>query len=96
MRPQQLLKGKREEILHVARMHGARNVRVFGSVARGDADEASDIDFLVDMEPGRSLLDLGGLQADLENLLGCRVDVVTEGGLKTRIRARVLHEAVRV
>jgi len=96
MRPQQLLSGKREEILRIAQKHGARNVRVFGSVARGEADEASDIDFLVDMEPGRSLFDLGGLQTDLENLLGCRVDVVTEGGLKTYIRARVLHEAVRV
>jgi predicted nucleotidyltransferase len=96
MRPQQLLEGKCEEILRVAQKHGAHNVRVFGSVARGEADEASDIDFLVDMEPGRSLLDLGGLQADLENLLDCRVDVVTEGGLKARIRARVLHEAVRV
>lgn len=96
MKPQQLLSAKREEILHIARIHGARNVRVFGSVARGDADEASDIDFLVDMEPGRSLLDLGGLQADLERLLGCRVDVVTESGLKARIRPSVLHEAVRV
>jgi predicted nucleotidyltransferase len=96
MRPQQLLEGKRAEILRVAQKHGAHNVRVFGSVARGEADQASDIDFLVDMEPGRSLLDLGGLQADLENLLDCRVDVVTEGGLKARIRARVLHEAVRV
>jgi len=67
---------------------------VFGSVARGDADEQSDIDFLVQMEPGRSLLDLGGLQYDLEQLLGCRIDVVTEQGLKARLREEILSEAV--
>lgn len=91
-----LLKEKREEILRIAAKHGARNVRVFGSVVRGEADQASDVDFLVDMEPGRSLLDLGGLQMELEAVFGCRVDVVTERGLKARIRARVLDEAVPV
>jgi uncharacterized protein len=90
----ELLKDKREAILQIAAKHGARNVRVFGSVARGEADEQSDIDFLVDMEPGRSLLDLGGLLMDLQDLLGQNVDVVTERGLKPRIRERVLHEAV--
>jgi predicted nucleotidyltransferase len=65
-------------------------------VARGDADAVSDIDFLVEMEPERSLLDLGGLQVELETVLGCHVDVVTEKGLKTRIRGRVLAEAVPV
>lgn len=89
-----LLKEKREEILCICAKHGARNVRVFGSVARGEADEQSDIDFLVDMEPGRSLLDLGGLLMDLQALLGQHVDVVTERGLKPRIRKRVLSEAV--
>jgi len=70
-------------------------VRVFGSVARGgEADERSDIDFLVELEPGRSLFDLGGLQYELEEILGCRVDVVTERGLKKRIRERVLKEAI--
>ena len=92
----ELLKERRNEILRIAAQYGAHNVRVFGSVARGEADAASDIDFLVEMQPGRSLLDLGGLQADLEALLGCRVDVVTEKGLKTRIRGRVLAEAVSV
>lgn len=96
MRPEELLKAKREEILRIAAKHGARNVRVFGSVARGEADQASDIDFLVDMEPARSLLDLGGLQWEIESLLGCRVDVVTERGLKARIRDRVVREAVPV
>jgi uncharacterized protein len=86
----------RAEILAAAERHGATNVRVFGSVARGDADAASDVDFLVDFEPGRSLLDLAGLLVELEDLLGHRVDVVTEPGLKARIRQRVLSEAVAV
>jgi len=89
-----LIKTKREDILRTATKYGAYNVRVFGSVARGEADEKSDIDLLVDMEPGRSLFDLGGLLTDLEDLLGCNVDVVTEKGLRDRIRERVLKEAV--
>lgn len=91
---EQLLKEKREEILSLCNKYGAHNVQVFGSVARGEADAQSDVDFLVEMEPGRSLLDLGGLQYELERLLDCRVDVVTERGLKARIRDRVLAEAV--
>jgi predicted nucleotidyltransferase len=89
-----LLREKREAILQLAAKHGARNVRVFGSVARHEADEQSDIDFLVEMEPGRSLLDMGGFLMDLRELLGREVDVVTERGLKPRIRDRVLQEAV--
>ena len=89
-----LLSEKRGEILRVAAEHGARNVRVFGSVARGEADDRSDVDFLVDMEPGRSLLDMGGLLMDLRELLGRPVDIVTVRGLKPRIRDRVLAEAV--
>ncbi len=96
MTTEQLVKRQREEILRVCAQHGARNVRIFGSVARGEADEASDIDFLVEMEPGRSLLDLGGLQVELEALLGRPVDVVTVRGLKARIRSTVLREAVVV
>ncbi len=96
MRQDQLLREKRAEILRVASRHGASDVRVFGSVARGDADRESDIDFLVELETGRSLLDLGGLQMELESLLGRRVDVVTVRGLKARIRERVLREAVPV
>lgn len=69
-------------------------MRVFGSVVRGEADEQSDVDFLVQVEPGRTLFDLGGLQYELEQLLGRRVDVVTERGLKARVRERVLREAV--
>jgi hypothetical protein len=93
---EKLLTKERERILRIAAKYGARNIRIFGSVARGEADTASDVDFLVDMEAGRSLLDLGGLQIELESLLGCRVDVVTERGLKARIRDRVLREAVPV
>ena len=84
----------REEILRVARAHGAFNLRIFGSLARGEEDATSDIDFLVDMEPGRTLFDLGGLQIDLQELLGRQVDVVTVRGLRSRIRDRVLREAV--
>ncbi len=91
-----VLREKREDILRLCAKYGARNVRVFGSVARGEADAASDLDLLVELEPGRTLLDLGGLQYELEELLGCRVDVVTERGLKHRIRERVLREAVPV
>lgn len=96
MRLDELLKEKRDEVLRSAAKYGARNIRVFGSLARGEADEKSDIDFLVEMEPGKSLLDLGGLQYELEALLRCRVDVVTERGLKRRIRERVLREAVPI
>jgi predicted nucleotidyltransferase len=91
---QELVQVRREDILRTAAQYGASNVRIFGSVARGNTDEQSDIDFLVDMEAGRSLFDLGGLLTDLENLLGCSVDVVTEKGLRDRIRNRVLQEAI--
>jgi predicted nucleotidyltransferase len=85
---------RREEILRLAAERGARNVRVFGSVARGEGDATSDIDFLVDLEPGRSLLDLGRLQRDLERLLAAKVDVVSARGLRTRVRQRILRDAV--
>ncbi|MFO7683826.1 MAG: nucleotidyltransferase family protein [Chloroflexota bacterium] len=90
----QLLSENRQEILALAQQYGAKNVRVFGSVARGEDDEQSDIDFLVEMEPTRSLFDLGGFMMSLQELLGRPVDVVTEDGLKMRIRERVLQEAV--
>lgn len=93
MNVNELVRNKREEVLRIARQYGARNVRVFGSVARGEATPDSDVDFLVDMEPGRSLFDLGGLLMDLQELFGCRVDVITERGLRERLRERVLREA---
>jgi predicted nucleotidyltransferase len=90
----ELLQVKREDILRIATKRGASNVRIFGSIARGEADAESDIDLLVDLEPGRSLFDLGGLLMDLQDLLGHKVDVVTEKGLRERIREHVLKEAV--
>lgn len=91
-----LLKDKRAEILRTAKQYGAHHVRVFGSVARGEADEQSDVDFLVDLEPGRSLLDLGGLLMELRQIVGRDVDVVTERGLRSRIRERVVSEAIEL
>lgn len=88
------LTSNREMILEIAARHGAHNVRVFGSVARGEARADSDVDFLVDLEPGRSLFDLGGLLIELEEVLGCPVDVVTEKSLRDRIRLRVQREAM--
>jgi hypothetical protein len=83
----------RELILRIAGKHGASNVRVFGSVARGQADSTSDIDLLVDLEPGRSLLDHAALILELESLLGRKVDVATEKALRGRVRDHVLREA---
>ena len=90
-----------QEVLSLLRQHGedlrrlgVLKLGVFGSVARGEARSDSDVDILVDMEPGRSLFDLGGLLYDLQALLGVDVDVVTEKGLRPRIRAQVMREAV--
>jgi predicted nucleotidyltransferase len=88
------LQAKRTQILAITRHYGATRVRVFGSAARGTADEQSDIDLLVNLAPGRSLFDLGGMVYDLRQLLGKEVDVVTEKGLRSRIRDNVLAEAV--
>ncbi len=87
---------QRERILALAAEHGASRIRVFGSVARGTADADSDIDFLVDLKPGRSLFDLGGLLTDLQKLLNHKVDVITPAGLRKRIKERVLKEAVEL
>ena len=89
-----LLKAQRPAILQLAAQHGASNVRVFGSIARGEAGPESDVDLLVTLADDRSLLDLVGLWQDLEDLLEHKVDVVTDGGLNERIRERVLAEAV--
>lgn len=88
------LRVQRDEIDAIARRHGAHGVRVFGSVVRGEADPQSDIDLLVDLEPGRSVMDLGGLLMDLREHLRCEVDVLTPAMLKPRIRERVLREAM--
>jgi predicted nucleotidyltransferase len=89
----EIIQDKKEQILALAARYGASNLRVFGSVANGTADENSDVDILVDMEKGRSLFDLGGLLMDLQQLLNRKVDVVTENGLHWYIKERVLREA---
>ncbi len=93
MNAEVLLKTHRKQILEAARRHGATDVRVFGSVARGEARPDSDIDFLVRLETGYSMLDLARLLRELHALLDCNVDIVTEAGLKPRIRPQVLREA---
>lgn len=89
-----LAAGEREDVNRIAAAHGARNVRVFGSVRRGDSSGSSDLDLLVDMSEGRSLLDLVALGDDLEEALGIEVDVVTERSLSPYLRHRILAEAV--
>ena len=91
---EQLLRQKREDIQHIAAQHGAYNVRVFGSVARREASVASDVDLLIDAGPTTSSWFPAGLILDLEELLGCRVDVVTEKALHPDMCERVLREAV--
>ena len=93
MTVEQTLSGKREEILRIAAEPGARNVRLFGSAVRGEATDGSDLDFLVEMEPGRSLMDIVALRNDLIDLLGREVDVVTESGLYWLLRRKILREA---
>jgi uncharacterized protein len=94
MASSKILQDKREEILRIARAHGAQNVRVFGSVSRGEAGTESDVDLLVKLEPGRSLLDLIAIKQELEDLLGREVDLVTEDAVSPYIREQVLKEAV--
>ena len=90
---ERLLQERRSDILQLATRHGARRVRIFGSIIRGTATEGSDIDFLVAFEPDRSLLDLIGFKQDLQELLGREIDVVSEGGLSPYLKDRILREA---
>jgi predicted nucleotidyltransferase len=90
---QEIIGDKRDAILVLAARYGASNVRIFGSVAEGEASEASDVDFLVDLEPDRSLFDLGGLLMDLQELLGRKVGLVTEPALHWYIREKVIRQA---
>ena len=85
---------KRQEILKIAARHGAGNIRLFGSLARGEEKAGSDVDLLVEMEEGRSLMDLSHLLQDIEELLGCPVHVVEPEALHRIIRERILAEAV--
>ena len=91
---EELRRTKREQILQLAASYGARNVRLFGSVARGDNSPSSDIDFLVDLDPDGSLMDLGGLLMDLQEMLHARVDVATERILRPKVRERAVRDAV--
>ncbi len=91
-----LLHLKRDDILRAAAKYGASNIRVFGSVAHVEADEQSDLDLLVDMDDECILLHLAGLLIELEELLGCKVDIVTEKGLRDRMREQVLQEAIKL
>ncbi len=90
----ELLAGRRGRILKTAARHGARNVRVFGSVAMGRATKASDVDFLVDMRKGKTLLDLVGLAQDLEAILNKKVDVVSSRGLSPYLRRSIVSHAI--
>ena len=94
MSGKELIEKKRQEIMRICEEHGAHAIRIFGSVARGEDTKASDIDFLVELEQGRSLLDVVALTQDLEDLLGRPVDVVEPEGIHWYIRDRVLKEAV--
>ena len=94
MKPPSVFREHRDEILRLAQHHGACRIRVFGSVARGEAREDSDLDLLVDLERGRSLFDLIGLKQELEDLLGCRVEVLTEASVSPYVREAVMQEAV--
>ena len=97
MKLKQVLLEKREKILQIAAKHGAYNVRIFGSVARGEDDEKSDIDFLIDYDLSKiSPWFPSGLMQDLQSILGRKVDIVTVEGLKERIRERVLEEAMEL
>jgi predicted nucleotidyltransferase len=94
MQVTKVLKEQREEVVQIAARYGAESVRIFGSVLHGDAGPDSDVDVLVNLQPGRTLLDIVALKQDLEDLLGCDVDVVTEASLSPYIRDQVLREAV--
>ena len=90
----ELRHSRREQILALARSHGAHNIRVFGSLARGEHGASSDIDFLVDLDPERTLMDLGGLLMELQDMLKVRVDVATEGMLRPKVRGQALRDAL--
>ena len=92
----EIIKRKRNEILEISTRYGAKEIKIFGSALRGEAKRNSDVDLLVELEPGRSLLDIIAIKQDLEDLLGCKVDIVTEAALSPYIRDEVLNQAVRL
>ncbi len=88
------LKEKRSQILDIAERNGARSIRVFGSIARGESDSDSDVDFLIELEPGKTLLDIVAMKQDLEDLLLCKVDVVTRKAVSPYIREKIDADAI--
>jgi predicted nucleotidyltransferase len=96
MKLEKMIKEKRDDILSISRRHGARRVRLFGSYARKSSSGTSDLDVLIEMEPGSSLLDIVAIKQDLEDLLGCKVDVVTESSLSPHMPEDVLKEAINL
>ena len=92
----EIIKRYRNEILEISTRYGAKEIKIFGSALRGEAKTNSDVDLLVELEPGRSLLDIIAIKQDLEDLLGCKVDIVTEAALSPYIRDEVLNQAVRL
>lgn len=89
-----ILKQHRDEIIAVAAKYGVKNIRVFGSVVRGESDELSDIDLLVSLDRGVTLMKMSALRRELEGILGCKVDLVSDNGLRERIKDKILSEAV--
>jgi len=96
MKVSEIIYNKREDIIRLSARHGARNIRIFGSVLRGEERPDSDVDILVELEKGRSLLDISGLTLDLQQLLGRKVDVLTEKSLHWYIRDRIVKEARQI
>lgn len=96
MNREDIFKNKRDEIIGIANRYGAKRVRLFGSVLRDEIKEKGDVDFLVEMEKGRSLFDIISIKQDLEDLLGCNVDVVTDSALSPYIRDEVLGQAINL
>lgn len=94
MNMNELVREKREEIVNIAASHGAQEVQIFGSLARGQAGPESDLDILVKLDPDRTLLDLVAIKQDLEGFLNCSVDVVTEAAISPYIREQVLKDAI--
>lgn len=90
----QAVQSRRSEIVAIARRYGASDIRIFGSVARGDSTESSDLDLIVRFEPKRTLFDHGGLLMDLQELLGVKVDIIDEGGMRPRFREHAMREAI--
>lgn len=88
------LKERREQILGIAERHGARRVQVFGSLARGKSGKDSDVDFLIELKPGKTLLDIIAMKQDLEDLLQCKVDVVTQNAVSPYIRDEIVAQAI--